>query len=79
MATDSGLFSQGRKGPNLWSDQRESVTKIPVQEHPDQVVNDREKRGRLKRAEPQWDQGQDHGKRRPVLAPSWQQGAYDIA
>jgi hypothetical protein len=33
-------------------DQWESVTKIPVQEHPNQVVNDREKRGRVKRAEP---------------------------
>jgi hypothetical protein len=28
------------------------VTKIPVQERPNQVVNDREKRGRVKRAEP---------------------------
>jgi hypothetical protein len=40
------------RGGGAVVDQRESVTKIPVQEHPDQVVNDREKRGRVKRAEP---------------------------
>ena len=35
------------RGEGAVVDQRESVTKIPVQEHPDQVVNDREKRGRV--------------------------------
>ncbi len=40
------------RGGGAVVDQWESVTKIPVQEHPNQVVNDREKRTRVKRAEP---------------------------
>ena len=45
------------RGGGAVVDQWESVTKIPVQEHPNQVVNDREKCGRVKRAEPHWIRG----------------------